>query len=136
MLYLLKGMVVWNKEVCKQREAADSSAESWGSFNRRALGLEEGKVPPGYIRMYSLPENHAKLIRTLDTHFDNFKKLLKLEMKNINGVPVLLNMLPPDWEAKVYRVIDDDNGVIVIKHKKNYNMSYDDRLKITKGRQT
>ena len=124
-------MVVWNNDVCKRREASSNNADSWSSYAGRG-GLEDGKVPPGYVKMYSVPENHAKLIKTMDAHFDGFKKLLKLEMKNMGGVPVLLNMLPPDWVARVHRVIDDDNGVIVIKHKRDCNMSYDTRLKITK----
>ena len=123
-------MVVWNKDVCKMREQQNTRVENWSMFSRR--GLETGKVPPGYVHMYSLPENHLKLIRSLETHFDNFKRLIKLDLKNLNAVPVLLNLLPDSWEAKVYKVVDDENGVIIIKHKRGSNMTNDPKLKITK----
>ncbi len=123
-------MVVWNKDVCKYREAQVGEAGSWQQL--RNPGLADGQVPPGYKEMYGNPENHAKLIKSLDCHFNNFKNIAKLPLKNISSVPVLLNMLPSSWEASVYKVVDDENGVIVIKHRRGSNMSGDNKLKIIK----
>ena len=90
------------------------------------------QVPPSYKEMYARPETHALLIKTLDTHFNHFKNLLKLPQKNISAVPVLLNMLPSSWVASVYKVVDDENGVIMIKHRNNASLSDDKKLQINK----
>ena len=123
-------MVVWNKEVCKYRETQVEEAGSWSQL--RNPGLADGQVPQGYKEMYGNPENHAKLIKSMDIHFNDFKNITKLPLKNISGVPVLVNMLPSSWEASVYKVVDDENAVICIKHKRGSNLSGDSKLKIMK----
>jgi len=99
-------------------------------FSRR--GLEEGGVPPAYVVRYTQDRARAGLIQELDTMFDNFKKLCKLDMKSINPVPVILNLLPEDWEARVVKVVDLENGVICISHRKGLDMSGDLKLGVTK----
>jgi hypothetical protein len=110
-----QAMVMWNKEVCKYREATEPNPDSnMEMFTRR--GLAEGAVPPDYVAKYATPETHLQLVRTLDFHFDNFKRINKLDLKNMNPVAVVLNLLPEGWEAKVCKAVDDEHGLIVINH--------------------
>ena len=47
-------------------------------------------------------------------------------------MPVILNLLPENWEAKVVKVVDQENGVICISHRKSADMSGDLKLGVTK----
>lgn len=123
-----QAMVIWNKDVCSLAE--ERVGGGMHMFSRR--GLEEGGVPPAYVARYTQDKARAGLIQELDTMFDNFKKLCKLDMKSINPVPVILNLLPEDWEAKVVKVVDQENGVICISHRKGHDMSGDLKLGVTK----
>jgi hypothetical protein len=113
-------MVVWNKEWCKYREATEPNPDSnMEMFTRR--GLAEGAVPPEYMVKYGTTDAQLQLVRTLDFHFDNFKRISKLDLKNINPVAVVLNLLPEGWDAKVWKAIDDENGLILITHSQGMN---------------
>ena len=113
--FLLQAMAVWNKDVCKLREAMDLSQHTNAEmFCRR--GLADGDVPPAYVAKYSTPDAHLQLLRTLDFHFDNLKRLSRFDLKALNPVAVVINLLPEGWDAKVCRVVDDEHGLIVITH--------------------
>ena len=123
-----QAMVIWNKDLCK--EAEERVGSTTHMFSRR--GLEEGGVPPAYVVKFTPDTARVELVQELDSMFDNFKKLCKLGLKSINPVPVILNLLPEDWEAKVVKVVDQENGVICISHRKGVDMSGDLKLGVTK----
>lgn len=105
---------MWNKDLCAYKESLDLRPDSRNMQFRQ--GLQEGGVPPNYIAMYSSEEAHRQLIRSLDQQFDNFKRVAKLNQTTIVPVAVSLNFLPADWEAKIYKAVDDEHGVIIIQH--------------------
>ena len=96
-------------------------------------GLQEGTLPPAYSARYASVEARASLIRELDVLWDGWKRLAKLDLKSINPVPVVLNLLPEEWEAKVVKVIDLENGVVQINSRQTgTDMSGDLGLGVTK----
>eukprot|EP00092_Neocalanus_flemingeri_P001498 GFUD01001599.1.p1 GENE.GFUD01001599.1~~GFUD01001599.1.p1 ORF type:complete len:972 (-),score=277.02 GFUD01001599.1:75-2990(-) len=123
-----QAMVIWNKDMCSVAE--ERAGAGVNMFSRR--GLEEGGVPPAYVVRFTADKVRAGLIQELDTLFDHFKSLCKLDYKSVNPVPIILNLLPEDWEARVVKVVDQDNGVICINHRKGLDMSGDLKLGVTK----
>jgi len=123
-----QAMVIWNKEFCSMAEERVGGGMTM--FSRR--GLEEGGVPPAYVVSYTSDKIRNGLIKELDNLFDSFKSLCKLDLKSINPVPVILNLLPEDWEARVVKVVDQENGVICINHRKGLDMSGDLKLGVNK----
>ena len=47
----------------------------------------------------------AALLSSLDATWDNLKRLARLELKAINPVAAVLNLLPINWEARIVKVI-------------------------------
>ena len=97
----------------------------------------EDSPPPPYVSRYSSVEARAALIRQLDTQFDTFKRLAKLASchagKTINPVPVVLNLLPEEWEARVVKCVDLEHGVIQLTCRSpGGDMSGDLKLGVTK----
>ena len=120
-----QALVLWNL-------AASTPSEIEGGMYARR-GLQEGTLPPAYSARYASVEARASLIRELDVLWDGWKRLAKLDLKSINPVPVVLNLLPEDWEAKVVKVIDLENGVVQINSRQaGADMSGDLGLGVTK----
>merc|ERR1719447_2388861 len=121
-----QAMVLWNLA------ASNPTVVEGDMYARR--GLQEGSLPPAYSARYALAEARASLVRELDNLWDGWKRLARLDLKSINPVPVVLNLLPEEWEAKVVKVIDQENGVIQITSKqlRAADMSGDLRLGVTK----
>lgn len=47
----------------------------------------------------------AALLSSLDATWDNLKRLARLELKAINPVAAVLNLLPINWDARIVKVI-------------------------------
>ena len=47
----------------------------------------------------------AALLSSLDATWDNLKRLARLELKAINPVAAVLNLLPLNWDARIVKVI-------------------------------
>ena len=47
----------------------------------------------------------AALLSSLDATWDSLKRLARLELKAINPVAAVLNLLPINWEAGIVKVI-------------------------------
>jgi hypothetical protein len=126
-----QALAVWCPAACRQGEQAGHLVVG-GMYSRR--GLQDGQLPPAYITRYSSIEARAGLIRQLDKQFDAFKRLSRLELKAIQPVPVLLNLLPEEWEAKVVKLVDQEHGVVQISSRAQHgtDMSGDLKLKVTK----
>ena len=120
-----QAMVLWNLA------ASTPSEVEGGMYARR--GLQEGTLPPAYSAQYASVEARSSLIRELDVLWDGWKRLAKLDLKSINPVPLVINLLPETWEAKVVKVIDLENGVIQISSRQaGADMSGDLGLGVTK----
>ena len=48
----------------------------------------------------------SALLSSLDVTWDNLKRLARLELKAINPVASVLNLLPLNWDARIIKVID------------------------------
>ena len=123
-----QALVLWNTERCRGEE--ERRAASAFIYSRR--GLEPGQVPHSYITKYSSLSARAELVRQLDQTWDRVKSLCKFELKAIHPVAAILNLLPADWEAKVDKIVDQENGVICISHKDGLDMSGELKLGVTK----
>ena len=47
----------------------------------------------------------SALLSSLDATWDNLKRLARLELKAINPVAAVLNLLPLNWDARIIKVI-------------------------------
>ena len=47
----------------------------------------------------------SALLSSLDATWDNLKRLARLELKAINPVASVLNLLPLNWDARIIKVI-------------------------------
>ena len=47
----------------------------------------------------------AALLSSLDATWDSLKRLARLELKAINPVAAVLNLLPINWDARIVKVI-------------------------------
>ena len=104
--------------------------EQGGLFCRR---VEEGALPPPYIARYSSLGARASLLKELENQFDTFKRLAKLDVKTISPVPVLLNLLPPEWQGQVVKVVDGEHGVVQLStREQGGDMSGDLKLGVSK----
>ena len=74
----------------------------------------------------------AALLSSLDATWDTFKRLARLELKAINPVAAVLNLLPLNWDARIVKMVDSENGVISVQHKEaGADMSGDLGLVVT-----
>ena len=74
----------------------------------------------------------AALLSSLDATWDTLKRLARLELKAINPVAAVLNLLPLNWDARIVKMVDSENGVISVKHKEaGTDMSGDLGLAVT-----
>ena len=74
----------------------------------------------------------AALLSSLDATWDTFKRLARLELKAINPVAAVLNLLPLNWDARIVKMVDSENGVISVQHKEaGADMSGDLGLGVT-----
>ena len=123
-----QALVLWNTERCRAEE--ERMATSAFIYSRR--GLEEGQVPHNYITRFSSLSARTDLVRQLDLTWDRLKSLCKFDLKAVHPVAAILNLLPADWEARVDKIVDHENGVICVSHKDGLDMSGDLRLGVTK----
>ena len=54
----------------------------------------------------------AALLSSLDATWDSLKRLAMLELKAINPVAAVLNLLPINWEARIVKVIQQQQEKI------------------------
>ena len=47
----------------------------------------------------------SALLSSLDATWDSLKRLARLELKAINPVASVLNLLPLNWDARIIKVI-------------------------------
>ena len=73
-----------------------------------------------------------RLVSDINRTWDTFKRLSKFEMKSVWPVAAILNLLPDMWQAKIVKMVDQENGVICIQHKMGLNMTDDRELEVTK----
>ena len=123
-----QALILWNTEHCRAEE--ERLAASAVMFSRR--GLEDGQIPQNFISKYSSLEARTELVKQLDLTWDYIKSLCKFDLKSIHPVAAILNLLPADWEARVEKIVDHENGVIGISHKDGLDMSGELKLGVTK----
>ena len=123
-----QALILWNTERCRAEE--DRLAASAVIFSRR--GLEEGQLPQNFITKFSSEAARTELVRELDLTWDSLKSLCKFDQKAIHPVAAVLSLLPADWEAKVEKIVDQENGVICISHRDGLDMSGELRLGVRK----
>ena len=123
-----QALILWNTERCRAEE--ERLAASAVMFSRR--GLEDGQIPQNFITKYSSLAARTELVRQLDLTWDNVKSLCQFDLKKIHPVPLVLNLVPADWEARVEKIVDHENGVICISHKDGLDMSGELKLGVTK----
>ena len=122
-----QALILWNTETCRAEEERMAAS---AFYSRR--GLEPGQVPQNYVAKLSSLSARTELVRQLDLTWDRLKSLCKFDMKAIHPVAAILNLLPADWEARVDKIVDQENGVICVTHKDGLDMSGELRLGVTK----
>lgn len=123
-----QALILWNTERCRAEE--ERLAASAVIFSRR--GLEDGQIPQNYISKYSSQAARTELVWQLDLTWNSIKSLCKFDQKEIHPVASILNLLPADWEARVEKIVDHENGVICIRHRDGLDMSGELKLGVTK----
>ena len=78
-----------------QRNNSSNVSQRMTYTSRSCLCLQEmaGDVP------------RAALLSSLDATWDSLKRLARLELKAINPVAAVLNLLPINWDARIVKVI-------------------------------
>jgi len=116
-------MVAWRKLSCSQNSRLRYQATAmW--HQDECQGMVEGSLPSPYVDMYvGHVDNNTELVKSLDVYHDNIKRLCDFQLRSINPVPAILNLLPEDWSATVCKIVDADYGIIKITHRKDEDMS-------------
>ena len=56
----------------------------------------------------------SALLSSLDATWDRLKRLARLELKAINPVASVLNLLPLNWDARIIKVITGLKSYLVL----------------------
>ena len=110
-----QALIIWNKEVCRAEEERQGVGRGDGMFSRRQV--EEGDLPLSWVQEMAGDVSRTALLTALDTTWDSLKRLARLDLKSITPVAAVLNLLPLNWEAKIVKMVDSDNGVISVQHR-------------------
>ena len=121
-------MIIWNKDVCRAEE--ERSVGGGGMFSRRLI--EAGDLPLSWLQEMASEQARTRLVSDLDRTWDTYKRLSKFEMKSVWPVAAILNLLPEQWQARIVKMVDLENGVICIQHKMGQDMSGELELGVTK----